>query len=65
MPVKWVVAYDRRTGKKLDHLVPRSYLKRYPHLSETPAAKSRRSPKPATPAPAATDTTPEIGRAHV
>ena len=59
----WVTVYNTRTGKKLGRR-PRSWLRLYPHLSETPA--TRRSPKkntPATPAAEpsseATDTAPE------
>ena len=57
-----VRVYDRITGRKLG-LRPRSWL-RFPHISETPAAKARRSPKKkAAPAPEPTseavDTAPE------
>lgn len=39
----YIHAYDRNTGKKLDGLVPRDYLRIFPHLSETPTSKRRRS----------------------
>lgn len=61
---KFVTVYDTRTGRKLGHQVPDTWLRIYPHLSETPAAKGRRKKKnTATPAPEptseATTTAPE------
>jgi hypothetical protein len=65
MPVEWVTAYDGNTGRKLAHRVPRSHLKLFPHLSETPTSTRRRSTKKNTAEPVteptseATTTTPE------
>lgn len=39
-----VVVYDRVTGNKIGKR-PRSWLDRFDHISETPAARARRSPK--------------------
>jgi hypothetical protein len=60
-----VYVYDKITGQKLGPR-PRSWLRIFDHIEETPVAKARRSPKkkaaPATePASEAADNAPEEG----
>lgn len=35
-----IKAWDTRTGEKLDHLVPRSFIDMFDYLSETPLQKA-------------------------
>lgn len=44
----FVTAYDKNTGKKLAHKVPKSHLKIFKNLSLTPKAKAE-DPKPVQP----------------
>lgn len=37
-----IAAYDTFTGNKLPRLVPRAWLRIFPHLSETPRQKAKR-----------------------
>lgn len=60
---EFVHVYDRITGQKLGPR-PRSWIRIFDHIEETPVAKARRSPKkkaaPATePASEAADNAPE------
>lgn len=41
MAAKFKDAWNTRTGKKLQHRVPESHFKLFPHLSPTPTQKSR------------------------
>lgn len=46
MATKMIHAYDTRTGSKLPNRVPESFLRLFPHLSETPKHKARPAPAP-------------------
>jgi hypothetical protein len=52
-----IPVYDRLTGRKLGKR-PRSWVRRFEHIAETPASK-RRSKKKAAPEEKASDTAPE------
>lgn len=53
-----IPVYDRITGRKLGKR-PRSWIRRFDHIAETPASRSRRSPKKKAVPEEAADTAPE------